>query len=280
MKTEKKTWKKTRFVPGIEPTGIITSFTGNYPDGYRFGGEMHDFWELVLVRGGSVWVAEEQKILNLGRNMFIVHKPMAFHRLWCSGSDTSVKIITFEAKGGMLKRLEGLSGTCPWQLADFLSQTIDFGHTLLHDRLGSEERDELSGRVKARLTAILYEFAELERTDEGVHETTDAERILATINEHYLEDISLETLATFCRMSESKIKKDFRSIYDGGVMKYICRLKMRDAAVMLSEGKSTDEICEALSIHDKNYFSFVFRREVGVTPSEYRRHHTTKEIEL
>lgn len=278
MKNEKKSWKKTCLADGIEPISIVTSFTGNYPDGYRFSGELHDFWEIVLVRGGSVWVAEEQKVLNLHRNMFIVHKPMAFHRLWCNGSDTSVKIITFEAKGSMMKRLEGLSGTCPWQLADFFAKTIDLGDRLLQGGLDSETQNELSGSVKARLSGILYEFAELERTDFGIHETTDAERILATINEHYLEDMTLGKLATFCCMSESKIKKEFRSIYDGGVMKYICRLKMRDAAAMIRRGKSADEICAVLSIHDKNYFSFAFRRELGMTPSEYRRSHMEKEI--
>lgn len=257
---------------GVEPTSLITAFTSRYSEEYRFAGEMHDFWEIVLVRHGSLWVAEEQKILNLKKNMFIVHKPMAFHRLWClSGSEVEFKVITFEATGGILKKLEGLSGSCPWQLADRLAQTVDLARSFLRGQ--EENREEASTRIKSRLASILCELIEFNHGQEVASEMSDASRILEIIDEHYLEDLTLEKLAHYCRMSESKIKKEFRSVYDGGVMKYVCRLKMRDAAAMIERGMSAEQICEALSMCDKNYFSFVFKREVGMTPSEYRRLH-------
>ncbi len=275
MKKEILRWKKVPLRGGIEPTSLITAFTSRYSGEYRYAGEMHDFWEIVLVRHGSLWVAEEQKILNLKKNMFILHKPMAFHRLWClSEGEVEFKIITFEATGSWLKKLEGLSGSCPWQLADRLAQTIDLAHSFLR---GEGEQEELSARIKARLASILCELNEFNNNEEEVSEMSDASRILSTIDEHYLEGLTLEKLAHYCRMSESKIKKEFHSVYDGGVMKYICRLKMRDAAAMLERGMSAEQICEALSMGDKNYFSFVFKREIGMTPSEYRKTHYYEE---
>ena len=275
MKKKFVRWKKVPLRGSIEPTSLITAFTARYSTEYRFAGEMHDFWEIALVRHGSLWVAEEQKILNLKKNMFILHKPMAFHRLWClSEGEVEFKIITFEATGSMLKKLEGLSGRCPWQLADRLAQTIDLAHAFLH---GEGDPDELSARVKSRLSSILCELVETNYKEEDLSETSDVSRILTTIDEHYLEGLTLEKLAHYCRMSESKIKKEFHSVYDGGVMKYICRLKMRDAAAMLERGMSAEQICEALSMCDKNYFSFVFKREIGMTPSEYRRLHCPEE---
>ena len=270
MKKDVKIWKKTPLLGGIEPTSLVTAFTARRSGEYRFPGEMHDFWELVLVRQGSLWVAEEQKIQNLKKNMFILHKPMSFHRLWCTAdSDATIKIITFEATGKMLSRLEGLSGSCPWQLADRLAQTIDLAETFLRGKGGDPE--ELSAQIKTRLASILCELIDFEHSEDDVAEVSDVSRILTTIDEHYLEGLTLEKLAHYCRMSESKIKKEFHSVYDGGVMKYICRLKMRDAAAMIERGMSADQICEALSLCDKNYFSFVFKREIGMTPSEYRR---------
>ena len=275
MKKEIQRWKKVPLSGGIEPISLISAFTARYSEEYRFAGEMHDFWEIVLVRHGSLWVAEEQKIQNLKKNMFIIHKPMAFHRLWCvSESEVEFKIITFEAAGSLLKKLEGLSGSCPWQLADRLAQTIDLANGFLR---GEGGREELAVRIKSRLSSILCELIEFNYNEESVSEMSDASRILATIDEHYLEGLTLEKLAHYCRMSESKIKKEFHSIYDGGVMKYICRLKMRDAAAMIERGMSADQICEALSMCDKNYFSFVFKREIGMTPSEYRRTHCLEE---
>ncbi len=271
MKKEIHRWKKVPLSSGIEPISLITAFTSRYSEEYRFAGEMHDFWEIVLVRQGSLWVAEEQKIQNLKKNMFILHKPMAFHRLWClSEGVVEFKILTFEATGDMLKRLEGLSGSCPWQLADRLAQTIDLAHSFLR---GGGEQTDLRARIKTRLASILCELIEFQSNEEEIAEMSDVSRILTAIDEHYLEGLTMEKLAHYCRMSESKIKKEFHSVYDGGVMKYVCRLKMRDAAAMIEKGMSADQICEALAMCDKNYFSFVFKREIGMTPSEYRRLH-------
>lgn len=275
MKKDVQRWKRVPLSGRIEPISLISAFTARYSEEYRFAGEMHDFWEIVLVRHGSLWVAEEQKIQNLKKNMFIIHKPMAFHRLWCvSGAEVEFKIITFEATGSMLKKLEGLSGSCPWQLADRLAQTIDLATSFLR---GEGDRDDLAVRIKSRLSSLLCELIEFNYNEESVSEMSDASRILTAIDEHYLEGLTLEKLAHYCRMSESKIKKEFHSIYDGGVMKYICRLKMRDAAAMIERGMSAEQICEALSMCDKNYFSFVFKREIGMTPSEYRRTHCPEE---
>ena len=294
-------WKKILAIGKNFPFRVVLSRP------YRFVGEMHDFWEIVLVKSGSLWVAEEQKIQNLKKNMFIVHKPMAFHRLWCAGSDVCAKFISFEAMGTMLKKLECLSGSCPWQLAERFAQTVDMagnlllGETALDGELASNcpcseyERfvespyvtmgvsecgknvgsgEDLAARVKTRLASILGELTELKCGEEEPGEMSDVARILAIVDEHYLEELTMEKLAFYCRMSESKIKKEFHSIYDGGVMKYICRLKMRDAAAMIERGMTADQICEALCIRDKNYFSFVFKREIGITPSEYRKTHS------
>ncbi len=268
MESVQRIWKKRELATGMEPTDIITAFTALRPDGYDFGGEMHDFWELVLVRSGFVTVAEGQRVVRLKKNMFIVHSPMAFHRLWCAGSDAEISVITFCAPHA--ERLTGLVGCCPPALAEQLHETV----VLAGELLCVKERNEaLEGRVRARLSYILHELCELDSPEQTAREMSDAEKILAIIDEHYLEELTLESLAGYCHMSESKIKKEFRSVYEGGVMKYVCRLRMRDAAGMIAEGKSTEEICEALSIRDKNYFSFAFRRELGITPSEYRRSH-------
>ncbi|MBO4978970.1 MAG: helix-turn-helix transcriptional regulator [Clostridia bacterium] len=159
-------------------------------------------------------------------------------------------------------------------MADRLAQTIDIARSFLR---GEGDPEELRSRIKTRLASILCELIEFQSNEEDTSEVSDVSRILTTIDEHYLEGLTMEKLAQYCRMSESKIKKEFHSIYDGGVMKYICRLKMRDAAAMIEKGMSADQICGELGMNDKNYFSFVFKREIGMTPSEFRKLHGPKE---
>ena len=55
-----------------------------------------------------------------------------------------------------------------------------------------------------------------------------------------------------------------------GVIKYFTGLKINLAAKMLEQGTSIVEISKALSFDNQNYFSTVFKREMGVSPSAYR----------
>jgi AraC-like DNA-binding protein len=46
-------------------------------------------------------------------------------------------------------------------------------------------------------------------------------------------------------------------------------LKMREAAKLLKRGHSVHEVSAMLSFATQNYFSASFKREFGISPSEY-----------
>ncbi|MBQ4612344.1 MAG: helix-turn-helix transcriptional regulator [Clostridia bacterium] len=246
-------------------TDIYTAFTAERADDFVFDGEMHDFWELVYVTSGSIWAAEEQRIVHLKENMFILHKPQAFHRLWCDGDGATIKIISFAAFGTATKMLEQRGGVLPWHLHEPLCTTIDHAASLID---GDAAR---AGRVIAGLQYVLTELAHITEQPLTDHSRLDFELLMQTIHRCYRENPTLKELAARCNMSESKMKSVFRSVYDMGIMKYVTKLRIRDAAQMLTHGDSIENICDTLHYSDRNYFSYAFKREVGLSPQEYRR---------
>ena len=48
-------------------------------------------------------------------------------------------------------------------------------------------------------------------------------------------------------------------------------MKINYSLSLLSEGYSVAEISRVLSFSSQNYFSMVFRREMGMSPSEYKK---------
>ena len=54
-----------------------------------------------------------------------------------------------------------------------------------------------------------------------------------------------------------------------GVTSYFTNIKIRRAMTYLKEGKSVKETAVLLGFDDQNYFSTVFRRIVGQSPTEY-----------
>ena len=53
-------------------------------------------------------------------------------------------------------------------------------------------------------------------------------------------------------------------------MEYFNRIKMQRAAELLNEGVSVKQAALQVGFHDQNYFSTVFKRITGHTPSKYK----------
>jgi YesN/AraC family two-component response regulator len=81
------------------------------------------------------------------------------------------------------------------------------------------------------------------------------------------------TLTTICRdnmISRSKLQQLFR-VYEGsGVMEYFIRLKTETAGEMIrTGGVNFTQIADFLGYSSVHYFSRQFKKETGMTPSEY-----------
>ena len=71
-------------------------------------------------------------------------------------------------------------------------------------------------------------------------------------------------------MSEVNLKKTFSKYLNIGVINYYNNLKINSAMTMLKDGMTVRETAEALGFANQNYFSTVFKRITGRTPSNYR----------
>ena len=89
-------WYYPDFKSGIKC--FITAFKGKFEDNYSFNGEMHNFWELVYVTEGSLFVSEDSRVYELGEGDIIFHKPMEFHKIWVEKDQSARAIImSFES---------------------------------------------------------------------------------------------------------------------------------------------------------------------------------------
>ena len=69
------------------------------------------------------------------------------------------------------------------------------------------------------------------------------------------------------------MKRIFRCFSDVGVAKFFMSLRMRRAMELLDKGLSASETAEQLDFSEISYFYTVFKRETGMTPTEYRKKH-------
>lgn len=108
-------------------------------------------------------------------------------------------------------------------------------------------------------------------TKKNEHENSLVQRAKEYINENYRKDLSLDELSRELDISPYYFSKLFKEETGSNFVEYLTGLRMDQAKVMLKdENLSMKEICAAIGYSDPNYFSRIFKKNVGLTPTEYR----------
>lgn len=89
------------------------------------------------------------------------------------------------------------------------------------------------------------------------------------------ESLKVAEVAASVNLSESHFRRSFRDAFGISPVKYITMTRVTRAQERLrySNERLTD-IAEALGFSNLYYFSVVFKKEVGVSPSEYRKRYS------
>ena len=91
------------------------------------------------------------------------------------------------------------------------------------------------------------------------------------IRERYNKEISLEETAKYVNISPYYFSKLFKEEEGLNFIEYLTELRIQRAKELLkSPEKSIKEICVEVGYADPNYFSRIFKKTVGATPTEYR----------
>lgn len=91
------------------------------------------------------------------------------------------------------------------------------------------------------------------------------------IQENYQKDLSLDELSKELDISPYYFSKLFKEETGSNFVEYLTSLRMSRAKELLKdENRSMKEICMEVGYSDPNYFSRIFKRNFGVTPTEYR----------
>ncbi len=91
------------------------------------------------------------------------------------------------------------------------------------------------------------------------------------IDEHLDKPLSVEEVASLVGISGKYFSKLFRDYLGAPFIEYVNQKKMEKARQLLGQGAATvKEVAEATGFTDTNYFSRVFRRRWGISPSSLK----------
>lgn len=259
----------------ITITDVVLGLDVVRPKDFNYSGEAHDFWEAVYVCDGKITVTGDDKIYHLSEGHVVFHKPMEFHRLWAEGNIAPhLMIISFRATGPDVNLLEnGLFRLSPSEQKLYSEVTAGINQAVeLLDSPNQEEQQKILSLTGTKLELLLQGLLGHKDT-QSAQLTADEQRyvnIVKVMKANCDKLLNVAEIAKLCGMSTSNMKRIFSLYSNTSIAKFFLTLKMRRAMELLEAGTSTKQVALELGYTTSGYFCTVFKREIGIPPSQYK----------
>ena len=153
---------------------------------------------------------------------------------------------------------------------DRFDYAIEAMHIKAFDYLLKPWKDEkLTGLISEAIVNI-KELSLENSANENLQESQKS-AIKKYIKENYKRDISAGDVAGILGYSDVYFSKIFKQLFDDTFINYLTKVRIDKAKVLLKDvGFNIKEVGASVGYTDSNYFTKVFKRAVGMSPSEYR----------
>lgn len=277
-------YTKTRLERPVKIDGVYTVHYFEYTKDFTYSGELHNFWELVYADKKRLYITAGAQEIVLDVGQLYIHKPNEFHNIRCDGEHAANSVIvSFDCDCPEIFPISGMVITCGSDekrlIGGIIKESLEAFDTPLgipYTRImeksggGSFGCEQMICLYIEQLLILLIRgnrnTAAVKKTENGC--------LLADICDYLEKNVQtrlrFEDVMHEFSLSASVIKKLFREQMDCGIMEYFARLKVDAAKQMIREGNyNFTEIADILSFNTSQYFTTVFRRISGMTPTEY-----------
>ena len=99
------------------------------------------------------------------------------------------------------------------------------------------------------------------------------EQALNILNQHYRGNINFTAIASELKMSPSWFSRCFTSYFQMSPQRYLTNIRLGKSKTLLLSDVSMKDIAELCGFPDQTYFSRIFKKYEGMTPTDYRKIH-------
>ena len=111
------------------------------------------------------------------------------------------------------------------------------------------------------LYPILFDFADPWKID-----------LLDFLNDNFMDDLTMEQIATFTGRSLATFKRDFKKISNLTPQKWLIRKRLEMAYIKLQEeNKKVQDVCMEVGFKNISHFSTAFKKQYGIPPTEIKQ---------
>lgn len=267
---------------------IVTLNYFEFANDFEFKGEKHNFWELVYVDKGKLSVETERGEFTLNQGECMFHQPNEFHRHKANGiSAPNYFVICFVCNSPQMHILRKKHFALTERLRRFISniiweaqQVFDLPKNNPEEQMLKVSIDELLGgqqMIRTYLEQFLIlllrrEYGEANTSLEDTKEENKlATQLKKTLDMYIYRDFCVEQFCAQMQYSKTYLTKIFFKEYGATIHDYITNAKIKEARALIRERTyNFTQISDMLCFSNPFYFSRVFKKVTGMSPSEYK----------
>jgi len=152
-----------------------------------------------------------------------------------------------------------------------LEYTRIFKQMILELQRRQPDYQEMLALLLRQLLISIHRQLSTERKVKNIFLDTEMETAIQYFNDNYNTEINIEDYAASRGMSVSWFIRNFKQCTNTTPMQYIVAIRIANAQVLLeTTDYNVTEIGNIIGYDNPLYFSRIFKKQKGVSPSEYR----------
>jgi len=261
-----------KYISYLEQTGLYVTIHGKGISGLlEHNIHRHPFCALIKT-DDDAW----QKCISSQKQIYKDHAKGSLFRMCYAGMEEYIFFVndaTFVSVSGYGIHREKAAECISRLSQEFCLKESELLHVYDNSLKHVEENIETLGVIIQPLCYMLYLLQlSIVNTLEADSASRMFDMMLGYIQRNFMQAISIREIAYACSCSESTVSHLFKQYTGSSVKKHINDLRITQAKkLLLTSDLPISAISSLCGFSNINYFPTVFKKHVGLSPTEYRR---------
>jgi AraC-like DNA-binding protein len=240
---------------------------------HKYAPHVHDAYVVAVTENGGAEFKSRGVIAQAEESALLVFNPAEPHSGWMGASNRWRYRSFYLTDKAMQTVAEGLdmAGAAYFCSNVFKDRELIGAFLRLHYAIeSSESRFSIRSQLYTSFGKLIERHGSSSFSSEKPsHERVMADRVIAYLREYYMQDISLDELATLFGLAPFQMIRCFNRTVGLPPHTYLTQIRLQASCRLLKQGRSFVDAAIGAGFYDQSAFNKHFKRAYGITPRQF-----------